>query len=34
MTEEYTLPLSKIIENQGLEPLYLPRDPSLILVRS
>ena len=34
MTEEYTLPLSKIIENQGLEPLHLPRDPSQILIRS
>ncbi|RKJ38989.1 HPr(Ser) kinase/phosphatase [Acutalibacter sp. 1XD8-33] len=34
MVEEYTLPLSKIIENQGLTPLYLPRDPSLIPVRS
>ena len=34
MTEEYTLPLSKIIENQELEPLHLPRDPSQILIRS
>ncbi|WP_322202435.1 HPr(Ser) kinase/phosphatase [Acutalibacter intestini] len=34
MTEEYTIPLSSIIENQGLEPLHLPRDPSLITVRS
>ena len=34
MVEEYTLPLSKIIENQGLRPLYLPRNPSLIPIRS
>ncbi|WP_322173498.1 HPr(Ser) kinase/phosphatase [Acutalibacter caecimuris] len=34
MVDEYTLPLSKIIENQKLEALHLPRDPSLIVVRS
>ena len=34
MRDEYTLPLSKIIENQGLEPLHLPRDPNQITIRS
>ncbi len=34
MMDEYTLPLSKVIENQGLEPLHLPRDPETILIRS
>lgn len=34
MMEEYTLTLSKIIENQGLEPLHLPRNPEQIAIRS
>lgn len=34
MTEEYTLPLSRIIENQGLKELYLPREPENILISS
>ncbi|MCI9225894.1 MULTISPECIES: HPr(Ser) kinase/phosphatase [unclassified Acutalibacter] len=34
MMEEYTLPLSKIIEHEELEPLYMPRDPENIIVRS
>ncbi len=32
--EEYTLPLSKIIEHEKLEPLHLPRDPENIIIRS
>lgn len=34
MTGEYTLTLAKVIENQGLEPLCLPRDPALISINS
>ena len=34
MMEEYTLPLSKIIEHEKLEPLHLPRDPENIIIRS
>lgn len=32
MVEEYTLPLSKVIDNQKLEILYVPKDPSLITI--
>ena len=34
MVEEYTIPLSKIIENQGLRPIYLPRSPENIMICS
>ncbi len=34
MTEEYSIPLSKIIENQGLQEIYLPRNPDNIMIVS
>ena len=34
MVEEYAIPLSKIIENQGLEVLVMPRDASAIQIKT
>lgn len=34
MVEEYTIPLSKIIENQGLREIVMPRNPDNIMICS
>lgn len=34
MTEEYTIPLQKIIEELALQPLYLPKSAEEVLIRS